>query len=107
MRKKTLGTVCVILGFAIVFLTKWLAGSEGIPLPFLGYVSAPIVSFITWLVLIILIATVNQPILKWRKAHGRDIEAEEKHEFDDADLISLRPRQPHEHSSTYHHMDHD
>ena len=35
------------------------------------------------------------------KAHGRDIENEEKHEFEDSDIISLRPRQPHEHSSTY------
>jgi len=43
----------------------------------------------------------NQFVLAWRKSRGRDIEEEEKYEFDEADIISLRPRQSHEHSSTY------
>lgn len=64
------------------------------------------VSSITWALLavpllLIPMVALNAHLLKWRKAHGRDIEAEEKHEFDDADIISLRPKQPHEHTSTY------
>ena len=51
--------------------------------------------------IVIPLTALNQYLLAWRKAHGRDIEAEEKHEFDEADIISLLPRQSHEHSSTY------
>jgi hypothetical protein len=101
MRKKTLFSVCFILAMAIVFLLRWLAASQGIRLPGIGFVSPLIASFIIVPVLVIPLTALNQYVLKWRKAHGRDIEAEEKHEFDDADIISLRPRQPHEHSSTY------
>ena len=101
VRKKTLFSICFILALAIVFLLRWFVASQGIRLPFIGFVSPLIASFIIVPILIIPLTALNQYILQWRKAHGRDIETEEKHEFDEADIISLRPRQPHEHSSTY------
>jgi hypothetical protein len=101
MRKKTLSSVCFILALIIVFLLRSLARPQGIHLPLIGYVSPVIASFIVVPLLLIPLTAVNQYILAWRKARGRDIEEEEKHEFDEADIISLRPRQSHEHSSTY------
>jgi hypothetical protein len=101
MRRKTLASVCFILSIVIVFLLRALARSQGIHLPLVGIVSPIVASFILVPLLIIPLTALNQYILAWRKARGRDIEEEEKHEFDDADIISLRPRQPHEHSSTY------
>jgi len=35
---------------------------------------------------------INQRILAWRKAHGRDIEDEERYENEASGIISLRPR---------------
>jgi hypothetical protein len=107
MRKQTLVSVCFILALAIVVGLKWLASSQGIHLPMIGLVSPLIASFIFVPLLLIPLTAINQRILAWRKTHGRDIEAEEKHEFGDADIISLRPRQPHEHSSTYKRWDRD
>jgi hypothetical protein len=107
MRKRTLGSVCFILALVIVVALKELASSQGVRLPLVGFVSPLIASFILVPLLLIPLTAINQRILAWRKAHGRDIEAEEKHEFDDADIISLRPRQPHEHSSTYRRWDRD
>ncbi len=101
MRKKTLSSVCFILGLGIIFLLRFLALSQGIHLPFIGYVSPMIAAFIIVPLLLIPLTALNQYVLAWRKERGRDIEEEEKHEFDEADIISLRPRQSHEHSSTY------
>lgn len=101
MRKKTLAGVCFLLAIAIIYLSSWFASSQGIRLPLIGYVSPLIASFIIVPLLLIPLTALNQYVLAWRKARGRDIEEEEKHEFDEADIISLRPRQPHEHSSTY------
>jgi hypothetical protein len=107
MRKKTLYGVCFLLAMMIVFALRIFARAQGINLPFIGFVSPLIASFMLVPLLIVPLAAVNHYILAWRKAHGRDIEAEERHEFDDADIISLRPRQPHEHSSTYRRWDDD
>ena len=101
MRKKTLGSVCFILALGIIFLLRWFATSQGIFFPFIGFISPLIAALIIVPVLLIPVTALNQYVLDWRRAHGRDIAAEERHEFDDADIISLRPRQPHEHSSTY------
>jgi len=101
MRQKTLSGVCFVLAVAIVYLLRWFASSQGIRLPLIGYVSPLIASFIIVPLLLIPLTALNQHVLAWRKTRGRDIEEEEKHEFDEADIISLRPRQPHEHSSTY------
>jgi hypothetical protein len=100
MRKK-LSSLCFILALAIVYVLRWFASSQGIRLPLIGYVSPLIASFIVVPLLLIPLTALNQYILAWRKARGRDIEEEEKHEFEEADIISLRPRQSHEHSSTY------
>jgi hypothetical protein len=101
MRKRTLASVCFILSLAIIFLLKSLARAQGINLPLVGVVSPLIASFMLVPLLLIPLTAINQYILAWRKARGRDIEEEEKHEFEEADIISLRPRQSHEHSSTY------
>ena len=101
MRKRTLGSVCFMLAFGLVIGLRWLASSQGIRLPLVGLVSPLMAALIIVPLLIIPLTAINQRILAWRKERGRDIELEEKHEFDEADIISLRPRQPHEHSSTY------
>ena len=101
MRKKTLLSVCFIVAVATVYLLGWFASSMGVRLPLVGFVSPIIAAMIIVPLLLIPMTAFNAYILKWRKDHGRDIEAEERHEFDDADIISLRPRQPHEHTSTY------
>jgi hypothetical protein len=101
MRKKTLASVCFVLAVVTIYLLKWLAASSGIRLPLVGYVTPIMAAVIIVPLLIIPMTALNSYLLKWRKDHGRDIEAEERHEFDDAGIISLRPRQPHEHSSTY------
>lgn len=107
MRKQTLGSVCFIFALVLFVALKSLASSQGIHLPLVGFVSPLIASFILVPLLLIPFTAINQRILAWRKAHGRDIELEEKHEFDDAGIISLRPREPHEHSSTYRRWDRD
>jgi hypothetical protein len=101
VRNKTLYGVCLFLALAIVFVLQTVANAQGIDLPFVGLVSPLIASMFIVPLLLAPLAAVNKYILAWRKARGRDIEAEEKHEFDDAGIISLRPRQRHEHSSTY------
>jgi len=92
MRKRTLSSVCFILALAIVFGLRSLASSQGIHLPLIGFVSPLVASLIIVPLLLIPLTALNQYLLAWRKAHGRDIEAEEKHEFDEADIVSLRPR---------------
>lgn len=99
MRKRTLLGVCFFLAFAIVFLLRLLVSSRGIHLPLVGFVSPLIASFIIVPLLLIPLTVVNQYILAWRKKHGRDIEAEEKHEFAESNIISLRPRQSYEEPS--------
>jgi pilus assembly protein TadC len=101
MRKKTLASVCVFLLVAILFLLKFFSLPQGLWLPFLGFVSPVLVFFIALPLVLIVMGAINQRLLAWHKARGRDVELEEAHEFDDADIISLRQRQPHEHSSTY------
>lgn len=82
------------------YLLKYVSGSYVIRLPIFGVIS-PMIAVVFVPVLLIPVAVIHQRLRAWRKAHGRDIELEEKHEFEDSDLISLRERQPHEHSSKY------
>jgi hypothetical protein len=100
MRKQTLAGVCTILSLATVYLLWSFANSRGIKLPLVGYVSPLIASVIVVPLLSIPLTALNQYVLVWRKARGRDIEEEEKYEFAESDIISLRPRQPHEEPST-------
>jgi len=107
MRPKTLYGILLLLASAILFGLESLAGSYTLHLPLIGNVS-PIAAAVVLLPLVLVSAgAFNQRIIAWRKAHGRDIEEEQAHEFDDADIISLRPRQEHEHSSTYRRWDSD
>ena len=107
MRKKTFASLFFILSCAIMFGLKMFAASYSIRLPLVGHISPLIAAVIILPIVLLSLGALNQRILRWRKARGRDIEEEEKHEFDDADIISLRPRQPHEHSSTYRRWDPD
>jgi len=107
MRQKTLAAVCLILTCAILSGLRWLASSYSLHLPLIRSVSPLITAVILLPLGLIVVAALNQRVLSWRKAHGRDIALEEKHEFEDADIISLRPRQSHEHSSTYRRWDPD
>jgi len=99
MRKQTLVSVCFILAFAIVLILRLLARSQGIRLPLIGIVSPLVASFIIVPILLIPLTALNQYVLAWRKKHGRDIEEEEKHEFAESDIISLKPRQSYEEPS--------
>jgi hypothetical protein len=84
MRKTTLTGVAALLSCAIAFFLP-LAGVRipfGLSPLFGGLFLAP--------VLLIPLAILNKYLLAWRKARGRDIEEEEKHERDG--VISLRPR---------------
>jgi hypothetical protein len=107
MRKKTLYSICFFLATALIIVLQSVASAQGINLPFIGLVSPSVAAFLLVPILIVPLALINKRILAWRKAQGRDIEAEEKHEFGEADIISLRPRQPHEHSSTYRRWDNE
>jgi hypothetical protein len=87
MRKKTLTALCAILAYAIVF-TLPLAGVRiplGLSPMFAGLVLVPC--------LLVPLTFMNRRLLVWRKARGRDIEEEEKHEDDATGIISLRPRE--------------
>ena len=99
MRKQTLASVCFILALAIVFLLRAWTHSQGIRLPLIGFVSPLIASLIIVPLLLIPLTALNQYVLAWRKKHGRDIEEEEKYEFSESDIISLKPRQSHEEPS--------
>jgi hypothetical protein len=100
MRKQTLAGICTFLSLGIVCLLASLARARGIHLPLVGYVSPLIASVIVVPLLLVPLTVLNQHLLAWRKARGRDIEEEEKYEFAESDIISLRPRQPHEEPST-------
>lgn len=99
MRRQTLISVCFTLAFAVVVVLRLLASSQGIRLPLIGLVTPLIASSILVPLLLIPLTALNQYILAWRKKHGRDIEEEEKYEFRESDIISLKPRQSYEEPS--------
>ena len=99
MRKRTLASVCFALAVAVVVMLRLLARSQGIRLPLIGIVSPLIAAFIIAPLLLIPLTALNQRILALRKRRGRDIEAEEQHEFSESGIISLKPRQSYEEPS--------
>lgn len=101
MRKRTLYGICFAISLAIAYGLSALARAQGIAVPFSGIAAHLLASLAILPLLILPLSAINRRLLSWRKERGRDIEEEEKHEFDDADIISLRPRQSHETSSTY------
>jgi hypothetical protein len=86
MRKKTLAAACSVLALLVVLAMGFFRVKTPHNIPF----------FVIYLVLMPLLSValtpLNQRLLAWRKARGRDIEDEQKYEFEEADIISLRPR---------------
>lgn len=86
MRKKTLAAVCSILSFLIVFGLSFL----GVRIP---YGLSPFIVFLVFVPLLMFpLSFLNNQLLAWRKAHGRDIKEEEEYEIGSTDFISLRPK---------------
>ena len=92
MRKRPLAVLSFLLSLVIVYSINLLARSNGLWVPFGGFVSDLVASLILAPILMVPLARMNRPLLAWRKKRGRDIEEEEKHEIEEADIISLRPR---------------
>ena len=86
MRKRTLSAVCSVLALLIVLGMGFFRVKTPHNIPF----------FVIYLGLMPLLSVgltpLNRRLLAWRKAHGRDLNEEEKHEIVEADVISLRPR---------------
>ena len=85
MRKSTLAGLSLFLAYAVIFGLSF----AGVSIPFL--LSPLVAGLVLSPVLLLALAALNKPLLAWRKAHGRDIEEEEKYEHDG--VISLRPRE--------------
>src|SRR5258705_13395148 len=83
MRKQTLAGFCVFLGVAIGFGLWWV----GLSLP-LGF-HPLVISLIVVPILLVLLTPLNNRLAK---ARGRDFEIEDRHEIEEAGVISLRPR---------------
>lgn len=86
MRKKTLAGLCSILTFAVLFGLR----SVGVRVPFA--VGALVALLVVMPLLVTALTPLNKRLLAWRKAHGRDIEEEEKYEREGAGIISIRPK---------------
>ena len=86
MRKRTLASLCSVLALTIVLATGFFRVKTPHNIPFfvIYLVAAPL--------LLVPLTAINKRLLAWRKVRGRDIEAEEQHEIEGADIISLRPR---------------
>ena len=86
MRKKTLAVIGSILALVILLGLRFV----GVRIP-LGL--AVFYVFLVFVPLLMIPLTLlNKRILARRKAHGRDIEEEEKYEREGAGIISLRPK---------------
>lgn len=91
MRKSTLMLISYIIVFPVVYLLPHLAEA-------LSFASFPrwslptngIAALLGAGVLSVVLTPLNKRILEWRKAHGRDIEEEERYETDQG-MIRLTP----------------
>ena len=86
MRKRTLATVCSVLALTIVLAMGFFRVKTPHNIPFF------VIYLVAMPLLLVPLTAVNKRLLAWRKARGRDIEAEETYEIEGADIISLRPR---------------
>ena len=86
MRKRTLAGVCAIL--AVIVLVA--LGFAGMAVPLGLYPFA--IFLVLGPLLMIPLNLLNQRLLAWHKARGRDIEEEERYEIEEVDMVSLRPR---------------
>jgi hypothetical protein len=91
MRKTSLASVSFLLSLIIVYGLNLLARSLGLSQA--GFILLLIAASIMTPITVLALTKLNQPLLKWRKVHGRDIELEEKHEIEGADIISIKPRE--------------
>jgi len=86
MRKSALASVCSVLALLIVLAMGLFRVKTPHNIPF----------FVIYLVLMPLLSfamtPLNKRLLAWRKARGRDLEEEQKHEIRETGIISLRPR---------------
>ncbi|MFS8086079.1 MAG: hypothetical protein ACMG6H_10650 [Acidobacteriota bacterium] len=86
MRKRTLAGLCSILAIVILIALRF----RGVTVELGLY---PFAIFLVLVPLLMIPLTLlNQRLLAWRKARGRDIEDEERYEIGEAEIISLRPR---------------
>jgi hypothetical protein len=92
MRKRSLGSLCLLLSLVIVYGLNYTAGSSGLGLAIEGPVTVALCAMLLAPILLIPLTRLNRLLLAWRKTRGRDIEEEEKYEIGDSDIISLRPR---------------
>jgi len=92
VRKQTVTGLSILIAIGIVYLFRELAGPQGLNVPYIGFVSPLIASFVVAPLIAVPLMLINQRILAWRKAHGRDIEDEERYENEASGIISLRPR---------------
>ncbi len=83
--------VAYVIVFPFVYFLPALAELGGyIDLPRYSVLTSGVASFLIAGVLTSILTPLNQRLLAWRKAHGRDIEAEERHETDSG-MIRLTP----------------
>jgi hypothetical protein len=99
MRKRTLATIAYLLALVLVYLLRAAARSQGVPVPWLAtYASLFVASLVVTPLLLIPLTKLNDRLLEWRRARGRDIEAEERHETESG-VLSIKPVRPAEDES--------
>lgn len=93
MRKRTVAGIAFLISWLMVYGLVTLARANGIRLPYLGLMAHVVVALLITPILMVLVARFNRPLLEWRKRRGRDIEAEESHEMEESDMITLIPKE--------------
>lgn len=86
MRRRTLIAICFLIVIAFAFGLR----AVGFAVPILSPLTIGIFAVPA---LMLLLTRWNKHLLTWRKAHGRDIENEERYEDEATGMISLRPKQ--------------
>jgi len=85
MRKRTLTGLSFLLAIAIAFGLRLIGFPVRISEPLVvGMIAVP--------ALLVPLTLLNKRLLAWRKAHGRDIEEEERYEDEATGIITLHPR---------------
>ncbi len=91
MRKSTLLIVSYIIVFPFAYLLPAIAELAGYTsFPAWSLFARSVAAFVGAGVLTVVLTPLNKRLLEWRKARGRDIEAEERHESAHG-MISLNP----------------